>query len=159
MTIEFFRAAANGQVATVQSLLADPTGNININFRGPGGMTSLHAATKFRHIEVVRVLLAHGARKDIKDNLGHTTMSFTEEFLTREIFDLLSPELALARLEREQIVQAEINQYTQNHVFAIDKQTLVELGTHYLQQESLIANLNRDNVIQYITIVNQLEIA
>jgi hypothetical protein len=151
MTIEFFRAAANGQVATVQSLLADPTGNININFRGPGGMTSLHAATKFRHVEVVRVLLAHGARKDIKDNLGHTTMSFTEEFLTREIFDLLRPELALARLEREQIVQAEINQYTQNHVFAIDKQTLVELGTHYLQQESLIANLNRDNVIQYIT--------
>ena len=28
MTIEFFRAAANGQVATVQSLLAYPTGNI-----------------------------------------------------------------------------------------------------------------------------------
>lgn len=151
MTIEFFRAAANGQVATVQSLLADPTGNININFRGPGGMTSLHAATKFRHVEVVRVLLAHGASKDIKDNLGHTTLSFTEEFLTREIFDLLHPELALARLEREQIVQAEINQYTQNHVFAIDKQTLVELGTHYLQYEKLMVNLNRDNVIQYIT--------
>ncbi len=151
MTIEFFRAAANGQVATVQSLLADPTGNININFRGPGGMTSLHAATKFRHVEVVRVLLAHGARKDIKDNLGHTTLSFTEEFLTREIFDLLHPELALARLERKQIVQVEIDQYTQNHVFAIDKQALVELGTHYLQYEKLMVNLNRDNIIQYIT--------
>ena len=97
------------------------------------------------------MLLAHGARKDIKDNLGHTTMSFTEEFLTREIFDLLHPELALARLERKQIVQVEIDQYTQNHVFAIDKQTLVELGTHYLQYEKLMVNLNRDNIIQYIT--------
>ena len=57
----------------------------------------------------------------------------------------------MARLEREQIVQVEIDQYTQNHVFAIDKQSLVELGTHYLQYEKLMVNLNRDNVIQYIT--------
>ena len=151
MTIELFRAAANGQVETVRSLLLNPTATININFKAPNGMTSLHAATQCRHTEVVRVLLEHGANKDIMDKDGYTVMSFTEDFLKQELFDLLHPELALARSAIEQMVQAKIDQYTASHGFTIDKETLKALGIGYLTTEAIPDIINRGNVTQYIT--------
>lgn len=151
MTIELFRAAANGQVETVRSLLLNPTATININFKAPNGMTSLHAATQCRHTEVVRVLLEHGANKDIMDKDGYSVMSFTEDFLKQELFDLLRPELALARSAIEQMVQAKIDQYTASHGFTIDKETLKALGIGYLTTEAIPDIINRGNVTQYIT--------
>lgn len=152
MTIEFFEAAANNRVDEVRGLL-DTAGNVDVNFQAPGGITALHAAIKSRHVKVVKVLLDYGACKDIEDGDGHTALSLSKEFFEQEIFDLLHPELASARLEEEQRVQTQIDAYRLNHQFIIAKKTLVGLGTHYLQHEQLKADsgLNKDNVIQYIT--------
>ena len=109
-------------------------------------MTSLHAATQYRHTEVVRVLLEHGANKDIMDKDGYTVMSFTEDFLKQELFDLLHPELALARSAIEQMVQAKIDQYTASHGFTIDKETLrkrSQLGSNILRDLATTPLLKR----------------
>lgn len=151
MTIELFKAAANGQVEAVRSLLSDPATNIDINFKAPNGMTSLYAAAQCRHTEVVRVLLEYGASKDITYNDGYTVMSFAKGFLGQEIFDLLHPELVLARSEMEQMMQAKIDQYTTSHGFAIDRETLKALGIGYLTTETVPDTINRGNVMQYIT--------
>lgn len=76
MTIELFIAAANGRRDDVESILL--SGITDINFRGHGGMTALHAATKFKHHEVIRLLLQHGADPAIEDSLGETAMSLQE---------------------------------------------------------------------------------
>ena len=40
-------------------------------------------------IDVIRILLQHGARKDIKDNIGRTPIDIARLFHHKEAIDLL----------------------------------------------------------------------
>lgn len=47
---------------------------VNINTKGPGGMTALHTATRALQVEVVKILVDSGAAGNIPDAEGQTTL-------------------------------------------------------------------------------------
>lgn len=59
------RAAASNSVTKLESLLNQ---DIDVNFRDTlYGITALHAAVQNRHVQAVKILLEHGARKDVPE--------------------------------------------------------------------------------------------
>ena len=66
------RAATVGQIRVVQELLNQL--DIDIDFRDPKcyGRTALHCACKNGHLEIVKLLIEHGASIDIADSNGWT---------------------------------------------------------------------------------------
>ena len=55
------------------------------------GVTALHEASACpnNHTDVIRILLQHGARKDIKDNGGNTPIDRARYWKNKEAVDLL----------------------------------------------------------------------
>ena len=57
------------------------------------GLTALHLASDNNNTDVMRILLQHGARKDIKNSLGDTPVDWAHEFTRdrnqKEALDLL----------------------------------------------------------------------
>ncbi|KAG9398900.1 hypothetical protein AC1031_013984 [Aphanomyces cochlioides] len=62
---KLMKAAWDGNLVQVQSLLADS--GANVNFKDQSGYTPLHMASRGGHLTLVQVLLAHGATVDELD--------------------------------------------------------------------------------------------
>ncbi len=77
---EFRMAAGQGNLAKVQALIE---GGADVNSRGPGGGdappggTALFLAATLNHIDVVRLLLTHGADVNLADEGGATALIYT----------------------------------------------------------------------------------
>lgn len=65
------------------------SGTIYVDMRVAGDRTSLHRASIYGNIDVIKVLLAAGARADIKDFCGITPIRLAAIYHHIEIFDLL----------------------------------------------------------------------
>jgi serine protease inhibitor/ankyrin repeat protein len=65
------RAAGNGNVETVRSLIAQ---GAKVDARDADGETPLHIAASEAPIDVVRILIAHGAHVNAKDEHGRTPL-------------------------------------------------------------------------------------
>lgn len=68
-TLLFFSAAIGAVDLIAQLLLLR---NADVNHRCSGGLTALHFAAAHGEHESVRLLLAHGARPDLRDNNNAT---------------------------------------------------------------------------------------
>ncbi|KAE9377688.1 ankyrin, partial [Stipitochalara longipes BDJ] len=68
------KVAATGQIRVVRELLNKP--EVDIDFRVPAlkGQTALHCACRNGHLEVVKLLVEHGALMEIKDDEGMTPL-------------------------------------------------------------------------------------
>ena len=53
------------------------------------GMTALYWASLMNYTDVMRILLQHGARKDIKDKYGRTPIDVAPSWNRKETVDLL----------------------------------------------------------------------
>jgi len=58
----------------LRDLLADP--NIDVNERGPHGITALMIAAKFSYFFGAQELIKHGAYLDLQDDLGMTALMY-----------------------------------------------------------------------------------
>ena len=68
---DLINAAGNGDISTVQALLAKGAG---VNAKDNNGMTALMHASELGRLEVVQALLAKGADVDAKDDYGRTVL-------------------------------------------------------------------------------------
>jgi hypothetical protein len=84
---ELFAAARKGDAAAVEALLKK---GVDANAKWRYDQTALFPACDRGHIEVVKVLLAHGARVDVHDNFYHATpMSWALDHAHYDIVKLL----------------------------------------------------------------------
>ena len=61
----------------------------NVDKQDSDGVTALHVASFVNLTEVMRILLQHGARKDIKNNGGNTPIDWAYGENHKEAIDLL----------------------------------------------------------------------
>ncbi len=78
------RAGFENRTAALRLLLAD--GRVDVNRRGDNGITALHLAATQGHVEIARLLMAHGADPQIKDNYDRTASQIA---MQRKHTDLL----------------------------------------------------------------------
>ena len=84
---ELFTAARKGDAAAVEALLQK---GVDVNAKWRYDQTALFPACDRGHIEVVKVLLAHGATIDVHDSFYHATpMSWAFEHGHADIVKLL----------------------------------------------------------------------
>ncbi len=67
---DLLEAAKNGDAKKVEALLAR---GVDVNAKGPYGVTPLFNAAKKGHVEVVKILLKHKADPNAKDTFYHVT--------------------------------------------------------------------------------------
>jgi hypothetical protein len=75
---ELMRGAADGDVGRVCELLDYAA--VDINARSEAGATALVYAARNGHVEIVDLLLAHGARLDVKTAKGASALSIARQF-------------------------------------------------------------------------------
>ena len=68
-------AAENGDLNTARDLLTRRPEIVDL---GRGEMRALHMAVLRRDLEMIRLLVEHGAKLDVKDKQGRTPMTFAE---------------------------------------------------------------------------------
>ena len=64
-------AALENDLARVQQLIAS---KIDVNSLDDDGFSALHFAVQENHVDVLRILLDHGATVDVKDRYGNTPL-------------------------------------------------------------------------------------
>lgn len=75
---DIFQAVTQGNVSTVDRLLARNPGLVRAR-EGKQGLTPLHVAAKYGHLQVVRTLLKHGAEVNATDKRGATPLFYAVE--------------------------------------------------------------------------------
>lgn len=84
------KAAYNGRAETLATLVRDP--RLALDAQGPyNGFTALHDAVWHGHLASVRVLLAAGARTDVRGRDGRTPGEMARDYGYAEIAALLGP--------------------------------------------------------------------
>ncbi|CAF1405066.1 unnamed protein product [Rotaria magnacalcarata] len=82
---DLYLACRNGDIAVVQRLL--PVTSLEIlNRTEPDGNTCLHAAASCGHKEIVRLLLARGAYRRVKDQYGKTPLEAAKTDEVEKLF-------------------------------------------------------------------------
>ncbi|KZS10340.1 Uncharacterized protein APZ42_025216 [Daphnia magna] len=62
--------------------------NININQKTkPGNYTALHLATMYSQVNVIRILIEHGANTEITDVNGDTPRDYASDRQKRNVFE------------------------------------------------------------------------
>ena len=64
-------------------------GGANVNHSDSSGYTALHAAAENNHIEIVKILLGHGADRTSKVESGETPLDYARSHGHQEIIALL----------------------------------------------------------------------
>jgi GGDEF domain-containing protein len=85
----FCNAAALGDTAGVRSFLQQGVEIDRLDSRAPEPRTALIVATKFQQVEVVKLLLDHGAAKSPRDANGKTALDYARELHHEELIALL----------------------------------------------------------------------
>lgn len=75
---ELMRCASDGDVARVRELLEYAAADVNA--RSKVGATALVYAARNGHVEIVDLLLAHGARRDVTTAKGASALSIARQF-------------------------------------------------------------------------------
>lgn len=81
------RAAHERRLREAEMLLADP--RTEVNRRGENYATALHLAAAEGHEALVRLLLRHGARKNLEDGFGRTAYTIAEQSQQPDMMKLL----------------------------------------------------------------------
>ncbi len=84
--IPLLEAANEGNLATVESLLANGT---NVDEKNKHGRTALIVAAYMGHLEIVKLLIANGADVDEQDKYGYTALMWAAQNNNLEIVKLL----------------------------------------------------------------------
>ncbi len=80
------RAGYENRSSVVELLLQDD--RVNINRRGENGFTALHLAATQGHVEIVRLLLARGADRDLRDARGRTARQIAAQRAQSDLIDV-----------------------------------------------------------------------
>jgi len=89
-------AAFRGSIEEIKQHLA---AGVDVNVKGPGGLTPLHYAARYGRKEVVELLFAKGADVNVKDVDGETPLDWTEPYEDD------SPELKAAKKETADLLR------------------------------------------------------
>ena len=73
----------------IEELLALLEGGANVDTRGEKGHTALFNAVLQRNFEAARVLLEHGATKDVANDWGETPLQYAKSSGLAELIGLL----------------------------------------------------------------------
>jgi ankyrin repeat protein len=92
-------AADQGDLAAVSRLLAEHPGLVNSTNGNAHGSTPLHFAAHSGHADVIRVLLAHGANINARNNEGQTPLMIAADSSQTETVKLLLANHADANLK------------------------------------------------------------
>lgn len=82
------RAGFEKRAAVVRLLLEDD--RVDINRRGENGITALHLAASQGHVEIARLLVAHGADPQIKDRFDRTAHLIALQRKHADLVEVLS---------------------------------------------------------------------
>jgi ankyrin repeat protein len=82
------RAGFENRTSVVKLLLQHD--RVDINRRGENGLTALHLAATQGHVEIVRLLVEHGADPNIKDNFDRTAYAIALESKQSDLLNVLS---------------------------------------------------------------------
>lgn len=82
------RAGFEKRASVVKLLLEDD--RVKINRRGENGITALHLATTQGYVEIVRLLVEHGADPQIKDNFDRTAYVIALQRKQADLLEVLS---------------------------------------------------------------------
>ncbi|EKD71273.1 MAG: ankyrin repeat protein [uncultured bacterium] len=83
----FFDAAIKGCINLINQLLTDPS--ININQEHKDGSTALHRAAENGWIDIVKLLLSHGAHVSAKNNSGTTPLHMAAKIGHDDVVQIL----------------------------------------------------------------------
>lgn len=81
-----YQACRSNDIAKVKNILSDISTE-QINQLEPNGSTSLHAASYYGHLEIVRLLLDKGAVSTIKNKFGLTALQEASTDEIRQLFE------------------------------------------------------------------------
>lgn len=85
------KAAYNGHAEVLAALARHPDFGRIVDEQGPwNGYTALHDAVWHGHLDAARMLVAAGARTDLRGHGGHRPLSLAQRFGYREIVALLA---------------------------------------------------------------------
>jgi ankyrin repeat protein len=87
------RAGFEKRASIVRRLLEDD--RVDINRRGENGITALHLVTAQGHVEIVRLLMEHGADPLIKDNFDRTALLIALQSQQADLLDVLNKKRSL----------------------------------------------------------------
>ncbi len=98
-------AAENSNVESARLLLDHPAFNA-INAQTDLGRTALHLACYTGQTAMVKILLSHGASKDVRDNMGLTPLAVARRLEESDCIKLLTGHTTRCRAERRTGSQA-----------------------------------------------------
>lgn len=128
---ELVRAAANGDVTRCKDVLKRPDANVNGMF---ASHTALQAASQNGHLEVIKVMLEHGADIELEDKDGDRAVhhaSFGDEPGVIELLASLSVDLNARNKRRQTPLHIAVNK---GHIGVV--KTLLDHGCHPSLQDS-----------------------
>ena len=80
----FYKAASKGDVAYVNQCLKS---GISVHKKEGNGWTALHSAAFNGRINIARILLKHGAKKNIKDKSGQTARDYA---VSKKLYNMVA---------------------------------------------------------------------
>ncbi|KAK2723320.1 hypothetical protein QYM36_001842 [Artemia franciscana] len=140
---ELVKAAANGDGQKCEEILRRSDANVNGVF---AGHTALQAASQNGHLEVIKVLLRHGADVEIEDKDGDRSVhhaAFGDEPAVMELLAESRADLNARNRRRQTALHIAVNK---GHIGVV--KTLLELGCHAsLQSMRQTRSVNVSNQI------------
>ena len=117
-------------------------GDININYQAVAGITALHLASRYGHIDIVRILLESGADSRVVDSEGMSPHDFASRYSHHDIVELLyefSPLVNLSSIS--QLTFTSISTVDTGYYGSEDRRSIVtELSANEDDQISLVSN-------------------
>ncbi len=89
MVVELLWAAAEGNVANIQGLIAQ---GLNVNSADYDGRTALHLAAAEGRLDAVKYLLLHGHSRNVRDRWHATPLDEATREQRHDVIELLGPE-------------------------------------------------------------------
>jgi ankyrin repeat protein len=79
--------AFKGETAIAQRLIA---AHCDVNERNDAGQTALMMAAMFGRTDVVKMLIANGAKPELQDRVGNTAVSLAQQQANQQMITLLA---------------------------------------------------------------------
>lgn len=102
----FWGACIRGDTVVVKKALDDSRSSIDVNYPDQAGRRSLHVAASMGRLEVVKLLVAAGARFGFPDSRGQTPRSLAVQYNHEAVVEFFDSELIRRQSEGQASVQA-----------------------------------------------------